>query len=323
MSTNLQVRYELTAAREALILGDCRGVRTLAGRGLAAAVGRRDKHSQAIALLLLGHALTLESKMQWAHQFVTRAQILFSEIQDPVGISDCCLSLSYIDSALGRHDQALCAARDAFIGAGGIDRRRASGLNYYGVASFWMRDYGTAQGVLDAACEFAKEEAGSVAGTFQPLINACFTEVLRVNDSQLRGHRVDGSELERYVAHSQELVNAGMTVNLTKGPVDSGMFLLEFASCFIASRRGRNDLADMHYLGCLERAANLPDSSWMRALVWWARLERAKVAAELREATESADAMVALANASEHVPLKALAEALRADLRTSVGTGPP
>lgn len=318
MATNTQVQYELASAREALAVGDCETVRTAARKGLAAATARRDKHSQAKASLLLGQALMLESRMRRAHLFLTKAQALFKEVHDPVGIADCLLTLSYVDSALGRGDQALRAAGDAVSGAGGIDRRGAAGLNYYGVASFWTRSYGTARGVLDAACQLAVEETGSAAATFQPLTNAGFTEVLRVTDAQMKGDRVDASGLERCVSQSRQLVKAGATGSLMKGPADAGMFLVEFESCFLASRTGRSSEADAHYLGCLERASKLPSSSWMQALVWWARLERAKAAGELAEAAVSASAMVALANTSEHVPLKGLAEALRSDIRTEI-----
>ena len=205
-------------------------------------------------------------------------------------------------------------ASGAASGIGGIERRGTAGLNYYGVASFWMRKYGTARGVLDAACQFAVEETGTAAATFQPLTKACFSEVLRATDSQMEGHRFDASDLERRVTQARDLARAGVTGNLLKGSADAGMFLLEFESCFLASRTGRSAEADAHYLGCLERASKLPRSSWMWALVWWARLERAKAAGELREAAVSANAMVAMAQTSEHVPLKALADVLRADI---------
>lgn len=313
MATNLHVQHELTSAREALSQGDCEAVRTAAGRGLLAAVTRRDPHSQAIACLMLAQALTLESQMQWAHRFATKAKVLFSEVEDAAGVSDSLLTLSYVDSSRGRNDQALSAAGDAIAGARGIDRRQAAGWNYYGVASFWTRNYGRARRVLEVSSQFALEETGSVAATFHPLVNACFAEVLRAHDSQRKGELFDGFELERCVAQSWELVGQGMTGNLMKREADPGMFLLEFESCFIASRTGRSDKADRHYLKCLERASTLPRSSWMHALVWWARIELAKATGEARQAAVAANAMVSLTNAGEHVPLQTLAKALRAD----------
>ena len=317
MVTTSLFENQLAAAREALAQGNFQAVRTAARNGLVAAIACRDKHGQAKASLLLGQALTLESKMHWARQFITGAQALFLEAQDPAGISDCLLTLSYVNSALGRNDSALRSASDVVAGSGGIDRRSAAGLNYYGVASFWTHDYGTAGGVLGAACQLAVEETGNAAATFQPLTNSCFNEVLRVTDSQLKGDRVDGLELARRVFQSKALVREGATGTLMKGSADAGMFLLEFVSCFLATRTGQTAEADTHYLGCLERARMLPPTNWMQALVWWARLERAEDAGEMGEAVASANAMVAVAQKGEHVPLRAFAERLRAANRAA------
>jgi hypothetical protein len=313
-STSL-MRHQLDTARQSWMRGDWMDARDGAQKVLAAAVACRDPHLEGSASLLLAQVLTLQSRFGWARRFGERARELFASESDPRGLSESMLSLSYVDSALGQEELAIRGAEAVMAGADGIARRGAAGLNYRAVAASWSGQHGTARGMLDGACELAPDEAGCRSAVFHPLANAIFTEVLRCARMRMAGHRVDLSELARLLAREWELVKAGATGSLAEISADPGLFLLEFASCFLATRIGDAARADQHYLGCLERASRLPPTSWMHALLWWARLERTLAAGETKEIAASAARLVAAAGAGEHEPLKALARSLAAEAR--------
>ncbi|WP_460894892.1 hypothetical protein [Ramlibacter monticola] len=316
------MRHQLETARRSWRAGDWMEARTGAQEVLSAAVVARNAHLEAGASLLLSQVLALQSSFAWGHRFARRARELFTREQDPDGLSDAMLTLSYLDSALGNENLAVRAAEDAAAGAHGIARRPAAGLNYRGVAAAWGGQYCSAHGVLDAACELAPEDAGSRAAVFQPLANAGFTEVLRCAEMRMRGHRVDLSALSNLLARQWALVKEGAAGSLVSGSADPGLFLLEFASCFLASRTGDAEGADRHYLGCLRRIPRLPETNWMQALLWWARLERTLSAGEVLETTVSAARLVGAAEAGEHVPMKTLARRLAAEAQANLATAP-
>jgi len=133
---------------------------------------------------------------------------------------------------------------------------------------------------------------------------------------------VDLSALSNLLARQWALVKDGAAGSLVGGSADPGLFLLEFASCFLASRTGDAEGADRHYLGCLRRIPRLPETNWMQALLWWARLERTLSAGEVLETTVSAARLVGAAEAGEHVPMKALARRLAAEAQASLATAP-
>lgn len=320
-STSL-MRHQLDAARHSWMRGDWRQARAGAQKTLAAAVAGREPHVEAGASLLLAQVLTLQSRYAWARRFGTRARDLFAGEHDPRGLSESMLSLSYLDSAIGQHDVAIREAEAVVAGAHGIARRTAAGLNYRGVAASWGGDHVTARRLFDTACELAPDEAGCRSAVFHPLANAIFTEVLRCARMRMQGHRVDLSGLARLLERQWDLVRAGATGSLAEVSADPGLFLLEFASCFLATRTGDAARADQHYLGCLQRAARLPPDSWMHALVWWARLERTLAAGEAPEIARSAAQLVGLAERSEHVPLKALARSLAAEAKEHLARAP-
>ncbi|HET8746574.1 MAG TPA: hypothetical protein VFM98_13285 [Ramlibacter sp.] len=308
-----EIRHELHAARDAWSAGDWLGTGERAKKTLAAAVTARDSHGEAQACLLLASVLSLESRFAWARTFATRAQALFAKHHDATGFTDSMLALSYVDGALGDDVLSAQAAEQALAGAGRVPARGAAGLNYRGVAACWAGDYGTARGVLDAACHLAREETGSQAAAFHPLSNAVFTEVLRCATGRMARHRVDFSELGRLLYEQEQMLRAGAIGTLTGGSPDPALLLYEFASCFAASRTGDAGLADRHYLACLERAARLPGTSWMWSLVWWARLERTLAAGTVHDAAASVQRLVATAAAGEHAPMKKLAARLAAE----------
>lgn len=301
--------------------GQWRPVGEHAKRALAGAVACRDRHHEARASLLLAQVLTLESRFQWAHRFASRARQLFAEDHDTAALFDSSLALSYVESALGRQEQAMRIAADAITGAG-LSSRGAAGLNYRGIAAFWNSDYGTARRVLRAACELAPEHAGGRAGLFQPLTNAVCNEVLRCAHARIAGHRTDLSELEALVARAWELVNDGAIGSVATSFTGAGLLLLEFASCFLATRSGETEKADRHYLACLTRAAQLPAGSWMHGLVWWARLERTLATGDASQVHASLEGLTRAAAAGEHAPMKQLAERLCAEAQSHLARLP-
>lgn len=314
--------HQLDKARQAWRAGDWMDARAGAQTALSAAVASRDAHLEAGASLLLAQVLTLQSSYAWARRFGSRARDLFARECDPGGLSDAILSLSFVDSALGHEAVAMRAAEDAAAGAHGMARRGAAGLNYRGVAALWSGHHRSARGMLEAACELAPEEAGSRAAVFHPLANAVFSEVLRCAQMRMQGHRVDLSELALLLERQRLLVQEGATGSLTGISADPGLFLLEFASCFLASRTGQSDRADQYYLACLQLAARLPKSSWMQGLLWWARLERTLAAGEAQEAAASAARLVAVAEGGEHEPMKALAGRLASEAQHYLARAP-
>lgn len=316
------MRHQFDVARQSWQAGDWADARTGAQAALAAAVASRDAHLEAGASLLLAQVLTLQSNFAWARRFGARARDLFDREGDPAGLADAMLSLSFVDSALGHENLAVRAAEDAAAGANGMARRGAAGLNYRGVAAFWSGRHGDARGMLEAACELALDDAGSRAAIFHPLSNAVFSEVLRCAHMRMQGHRVDLSELALLVTKLRALVKAGFTGSLIGGSADPGLFLLEFASCFLASRTGHEARADECYLACLQRAVRLPESSWLQSLLWWARLERTLAAGEAEEAAVSAARLVAVAEGGEHAPMKGLARSLASETQVYLARAP-
>ena len=139
---------------------------------------------EASASLLLAQVFMLESRFEWAQRFAKRAKLLFQQISEPVQAVESLLSLSYSQSALGHDDLAIRTASDAVRDSQRVQHLSAAALNYVGVVSFWRRDYGTARGVLDAACQFAPQYG---VASFQPLVNGAFTELLRCANLRMQG----------------------------------------------------------------------------------------------------------------------------------------
>jgi hypothetical protein len=310
---------ELGAAKAAWLAGEWRSAHAGAKRVLAEAIAARHPRLQAQACSLLAQALSLQSQFRLAAQFANRARSGFAELQDPVGVADALLTLSYAESALGNEESAAAAAEQVSAGARGVQRRPAAGLTHRGIAAIWRGDYGTARGVLDAACQLASEE-GEPVPAFQPLVKSIFAEVLRSADLRMKGHRAELTQLEGLLAGAWGLAKAGSTNSLVDNPPSAGMFLLCFSSSFFASRAGQGARADKYYLKCLEHASKLPETSWMQALVLWARLERSIASREVHEAAVSAGRMLVLAGGGEHEPMKALARRLGSEAQNYLGS---
>lgn len=308
-------RQYLCSAHDSLSIGATRRGRRMAHHALVKSVDARDRSLEAAAALVLSHAYVLESRLQLAHSMSSRAHKLYREQADGEGQAEALALHSYSASALGFDSQALQAACDSMsLLHASSPLVQARGLNYMGVASAWTRDFATARGALEASIWFANQ-ANAAAG-FHPLVNLCCSEVLQIVECERqRQGPADLAPLERLVARARTMANSGQCAAFQKATRDIGFLWLEFFSCFIASRWGRTGEADACYLACLQRAAPFPRNSWIHAVLWWARVERAVAYGDIDSSISSLRVMGEVAKAGEHAQLHALAGTLAATLR--------
>lgn len=313
---SLTKQQYLAAAKDALSTGETRMGRRMARQVLAGSVRAADLAMEAEAALVLCQAHVLESRFRLAHEMSARAHKLFQQAGNTPGIAEALAIHSYSASALGFDGPALQAACDsmAMQSDGTSDLAKARGLNYMGVAASWTRDFPTARNALEASIWFSRQ-AGDSGAAFQPLINLCFTEVLHIVERERLRQPADLAELERQVAHARVMADSGQCSGFHRATLDIGLLLLDFGDCFIASRRGRTEGADAAYLACLEKASRFPRTSWVQAVLWWARVERAVCYGDIEASVRSLHAMGKVAEAAEHAQLQALAKVLEDTLR--------
>lgn len=172
---------DLAAAAQALDAGETRRTITLAHGALARALQRRDHHVQACASLLLAHAFVLRSRLQVGLHFGARAAGLFRACSDASGEAEALSVQSYCASALARTDEALAAARRGIVLRADrqADASTGAGFNYLGIAAFWAGDFAAAHDALDASAWYGRQQR-EPAVAYQPTVNACFAEVLRI-----------------------------------------------------------------------------------------------------------------------------------------------
>ena len=307
----------LAAAKEALGVGETRKGRRMARQVLAGSAAAGDLTLQAEAALVLSQAHVLESRFQLAHEMSARARQLFQRASNAAGVAEALAIHSYCASALGFDGPALQAACDSMSlqtdTASALAQAR--GLNSMGLAAAWTRDFATARSALEASIWFARQTDDQSA-VFQPLMNLCFSEVLHiVEHERLRRGPADLAELERLVAQARVMADSGQAGGFHPANRDIGLLVLDFAGCFIASRCGRTKDADAAYLACLEKAARFPRTSWVQAVLWWARVERAVCNGDIESTVGSLHAMAAVAELAEHAQLGALARTLEDTLR--------
>jgi hypothetical protein len=315
-SDGLTKQY-LAAAQDALCIGQTRKGRRMAHQVLVKSVGACDQSMEAEASLVLSQAYVLESRFRLAHETSSRARRLFLQRSNDARMAEALAIHSYSASALGLDGQALQAACDSMSlrtdTASAVAQAR--GLNYMGLASAWTGDFATARGALEASIWFVRQ-ASDAATAFQPLNNLCFVEVLQVVEHERRHQEpADLAELERLVAQARSMADSGQSEGFHKSTRDIRLLLLDFFCCFIASRRGRTQDADAFYLACLEKAARFPRTSWVQAVLWWARVERALCYGDIEGSIASLHAMGEHAKAGEHVQLHTLSMTLQATLR--------
>jgi hypothetical protein len=310
-------RQYLLSAHDSLAIGETRRGRRMARQALARSMGARDVSLAGEAALVLSHAHVLDSRLSLAHDMSSRAFRLFRQDSNPVGQADALAIHSYSASALGFDSQALQAACDSMSlrTDAGSALAQSRGLNYLGLASCWSGDFGTTRGALEASMWFARQ-ANDAATSFHPLVNLCFAEVLQVVDSDRNGQASpDLSELVRLVGLARAMAQNGQCAGFHKPTLEIGLLLLDFCSCFVASRWGRTEEADAFYLECLQRAAPFPRNSWVHAVLWWARVERSVAYGDIDASIASLQAMGQHARAGEHAQLHALSLTLAATLR--------
>lgn len=316
-------RQFVQAAQDALGTGEARKGRWLARQALVRSVAAGDRGLEAEAALVLSHAYVLASRMRLAHRMSSRAQRLFTRNSNAAGQAEALAVHSYSACVLGLDSQALQAACDsiALRTDHSSPLAQARGLNYLGLASTWTGDGATARGALEASIWFAGQ-ANDPATGFQPLVNLCFAEVLRTVEDDRRCHgSADFAELEALVARARAMAESGRSGGFYQPAREIGFLLLDFAGCFVASRRGRTGEADACYLACLERAARFPRTNWVQSVVWWARLERALCYGDIDTSIESLHAMGEAARAGEHAQFQALARTLAGTLRPPLNQG--
>lgn len=322
IASNGLTTHCLAQAQSALSMGHTLTSRQIAAEALERAVSARDTCIEAEACLVLAHAYILESRIRWAHKFSIRAHKLFVESCDPRAQAQALSVVSYAASAMGRDREAISAAKECVALQEGQETSpllHAYALNYLGVASFWARDFETASDMLETSVWFAKREAGDGGASFQPMVNSCLSEVLRIVELEHTGNGpADDSVLGERLAATSALAKKGLTSGLTQASSEIGLLLLDFVNCFLSSRLGWTEDANDSYLACLDRAVRLPRTTWLQAIVWWARLQRAEGRGDTLVAVESAQAMAAAARVGEHAQLHALAISLERAL-----TGPP
>jgi hypothetical protein len=305
---------DLASAAQALDAGETRRPIALAHGVLARALQRRDRHLQACASLLLAHAFVLRSRLEVGLHFGARAAGLFNACDDARGEAEALSVQSYCASALARTDEALAAAHRGIVLRADrqADASTGAGFNYLGIAAFWAGDFAAAHDALDASAWYGRQQR-EPAVAYQPTVNACFAEVLRI----VHGRREadDRALLDALVAKGSALRAAGAG-GFARGSAPIGLLLLDFGSFFLALRRRDAQAADAALGDCAARAAVLPRDSWVRAIPWWARMERSEAAGDRRAAVQCGRAMAALARAGEHESLAALARQRVARLLT-------
>ena len=139
-----------------------------------------------------------------------------------------------------------------------------------------------------------------------------------VERERLHQQPADLTELERLVGEARVSGEGGEgseAAAWNQSTLDIGLLLLDFASCFVACRRGRAKQADAFYLACLEKATNFPPTSWVQAVLWWARVERAVCYGDIEASVSSLHAMGEVAKAGDHAQLHAVAMTLESTLR--------
>lgn len=314
--SSLTQRY-LKLATGALGAGDVPAARQFALELLSYGHKNGNANAQAQACLLLSQTDVLISHMKRARGLGTRALALFEHDDNPDGQAQALAVVSYSASSLGQGAEAVDAATRGVALREALDSpvAQAFGYNYLGVASFWAGELDTSAHTLEAAVWFAQDASDDQAESFQPLVNSCFLEVLQVMRHEADGHPADLSRLVKLINSCQTLFRSGNAGALNPAVSPMGLLLLAFASCFASARTGRLDAAHRSYLECRDRAAALPPTSWLHAVVEWAKFELAKAGGDLDQAAMAASRMQEHARVGQHAPVSAMAAELQAKLQ--------
>lgn len=289
----------LTLARDCLLLGDLHTGRQLADWAVHRIQGRHNRDGRGRALLTLAQFDMQDSRLRSAFALSNRAARQFELSGNQAGQAEALALSGYSASALHFETAGDIAQRSALLHQAGSELAQATALNYLGVAWLWARDFDGAAGVLEAAVWYADGHAQG-ATAFQPKVNWCFTEALRVFSQPLTSER-DLTRLFALLAQCHRRLISGDTAMLNASAPSAGLLaLLEFSFCFAHARAGQLERALPHALACEAHARQLPARNWGRALAWWARCELAMARKDRMLAAMYARQVVDVARAGEH-----------------------
>lgn len=282
----------------------------MANEALTRCVKSGDKSAEASALLVMSQACVQESKLRLAHRFGSRAQQLFAGNSDAGSQAQALTVVSYTASLLGMDGLALQSAKDglALLEDLGAPRGRAFGFNYLGVAATWAKDFEGASGLLETSVWFARNDDKTAATSFQPLVNSCILEILRI--THVRGPfstREDCEVLDRLLRDAWSLARNGLTGALAEVAADVGLLLLNFASCFSACRARHTDDAFRYFNACSEASKRFASANWIHAVTCWAQLELALCVGDSEQAIRCARDMARVSARGECAQLGQLA----------------
>ena len=300
----------LQHAEQQVSQGRALPARAASFNALLAARVERDSHKECRAQLLLCHADILGSRLQSAYRLAQDLVPAFQRHGDAVGHVEALTLLSYTTASLGLKELSLDAAEQVcgLQDTGDApETRRAAALNYRGVASFWAGDLSSAETFLEASLRYAAW-TGAGAKLFHPLVNRCFTEVLRV-DGLLTPRRVDFEGLNRSTAQLVALAKTESTATLNGVPPVVGLLLTDFISSYLAMCVGDRDDVDRLLGTFSDRAKKLPSNSWLHALPWWVRGAQAYRDGDIVAAQNGMLRLETLAVQGEHQSLARLARA--------------
>lgn len=292
-------RQFLALATNSLAAGDTRMCRQYSNTVLVRSKRRRNTSGLGAALLTLAQADVLDSNLESAYAMSASAVRHFERDQDQARLADALSMVAYSASALGKSDAFELAERAALLRCTADDAEQVSALNYMGVAALWGQDFQTADGAFEAASWYAVSGDWH-CGVFQPAVNRCFTEALRIFRLP-EPAEADLTQLFRLLTRAWCLRNDGRLATVSPSTHLRGLLaLLDLSSCFAQARAGNLEQANNHAIDCQANVEALPTKSWIRSLAWWARCEVAWMRHDALLAQLCAQAVVQTARIGEH-----------------------
>jgi tetratricopeptide (TPR) repeat protein len=311
-STGVLTQQFLALAQDCLLLAE-----TETGRRLAQTAFARsdmDPHLRGQSLLLMARLDVLDSQLVRAHRFSAMAVTAFQATGDIFQEAAALATLGYTASALKNDDEAITASERAcvLVSEDSSMMPLADSLNYLGLAQMWAGQYDAALDTFEASIWHADDADRSAAG-FQPMVNACITEVLK-HHHDVHVEPSGEADLTRLLALTwkcQALRASGAIATLNNGTTGSGlMALLEFALAYAAAQRGHIESAMAHVKACRDSVSTWSSNTWLNALSWWGRFEIAMALGDLEQAQQCAWAMQTTARTGQQRPLRAVAARL-------------
>ncbi len=303
----------LALAQECLAHGE-----TASGRELAQHAFTRSCTNEALqgqSLLVLAQLDVLDSQLVRALRLGRMASTAFRSLGDTTNEALALTTFSYAASAL-KHDELALAATERSISL--VDHAdeglvQANGLNYLGLAQMWAGKSDQAIRTFEASVWYA-EDTDRPETSFQPLVNSCVALVFRHHQA-VYVQRESGAEtlsgMHSLTQQAQRLWSQGAAVPLNRGTTGSGLqALLEFSMSYAFAQSGDFERSEMHALACRRASSTWAETTWLRALFWWARFELANQLGDLHQAQQLAWAMHSAAAAGQQRHLETIAARL-------------